>query len=247
MNENMKFRIHFLTYGNDRFRNSKKRILKEAERLGVFHSRVARCPDDLDENFREQFKRILNCTRLGGYGIWKPHIVLRELERMKDGDGLVYLDAGCTINLQGEKRFWQYIQMVKDSEEGMLSFQLPHCPERDWTTRQTFDYFKMDLNHEHATSSQYLSGILVMKKCPAVIEAVSLWLKAVYEQPLLFTDDLSGMQSYPGFREHRHDQSFFSIIRKKFGTITLPDETWFVPFGNDQSMACPFWATRLRV
>ena len=49
----------------------------------------------------------------------------------------------------------------------------------------------------------------------------------------------------PYFRDNRHDQSVFSVIRKMNNTIVLKDETYF-NFGNAESLKYPFWATRKR-
>ncbi len=36
----------------------------------------------------------------------------------------------------------------------------------------------------------------------------------------------------PYFIENRHDQSIYSIIVKKYGSIKLPDETYFNDWAN---------------
>lgn len=67
----------------------------------------------------------------------------------------------------------------------------------------------------------------------------------MYTNPLLFTDYYNNnQQSY--FKDNRHDQSVFSIIRKKYNSIILNDETCFVSYGNEESLKYPFWATRLK-
>ena len=72
-----------------------------------------------------------------------------------------------------------------------------------------------------------------------------MWNKVLYTNPLLFTDYYNNnQQSY--FKDNRHDQSVFSIIRKKYNSIILKDETFFEPFGNIISLNYPFWATRLK-
>lgn len=38
---------------------------------------------------------------MAGYGIWKPYIVNQKLSEIYDNDILVYLDAGCSINIRG--------------------------------------------------------------------------------------------------------------------------------------------------
>jgi len=55
----------------------------------------------------------------------------------------------------------------------------------------------------------------------------------------LLNDEPSISKNYEEFIEHRHDQSIFSIIRKKFNTYYIEDETY--PIGIKEF---PIWATR---
>ena len=60
----------------------------------------------------------------------------------------------------------------------------------------------------------------------------------------LVTDYYNNTQ-HEYFRDHRHDQSILSVVRKILGSEVIPnDETYFKPFGNEESWKYPFWATR---
>ena len=62
----------------------------------------------------------------------------------------------------------------------------------------------------------------------------------------MYTDHYN-MAQYPYFRENRHDQSIFSLIRKLYGSVVIDgDESWMLPFGEGESLNYPFWATRTR-
>jgi hypothetical protein len=84
-----------------------------------------------------------------------------------------------------------------------------------------------------------------MKKNENIINMNNIWYNVIYENPLLFTDYYNNNQeSY--FKDNRHEQSVFSIIRKMNNPILLEDETWFPNFGSEESLKYPFWATRFR-
>ncbi len=51
--------IHFITYGDNGFVETKKRLVKQAESIGWFDSITAYGPEDLDEDFKEKFKSVL--------------------------------------------------------------------------------------------------------------------------------------------------------------------------------------------
>ena len=156
---------------------------------------------------------------------------------------MIYLDAGCTINLQGEKRFFEYIDLLSNSKQYILSFQLSHI-EKQYTIKEIFEYFNLDLNGKEANSRQIVGGILIMKKIPELIAIINTQLQLYTDNQLLVTDHYSKNQN-GYFIDNRHDQSIFSIIRKLNDSILLDDETFF-NFGDKVSLNYPFWATRRR-
>ncbi len=81
--------------------------------------------------------------------------------------------------------------------------------------------------------------------CDKLRTLFASYFQALIDNDRLFTDEFIHGQAQ-GFKDCRHDQSILSVLRKMQGTIALPDETWFVPFGNEESLKHPFWATRHR-
>jgi hypothetical protein len=58
-----------------------------------------------------------------------------------------------------------------------------------------------------------------------------------------FIDDSIGrLSNIPSYIVARNDQSIFSVVRKKYGTIYLPNETWFGPRWNEDGKNYPIWA-----
>jgi hypothetical protein len=236
--------IHLITYGNNNYVNSKKRLYNEALSSGWFNTITLYGPEDLDDEFKLNFKDILRQQKGGGYWIWKPYIIKKHLDKLQDNDILIYLDAGCSINKNGTQRFNEYVNMVNNNDAGIISFQMDHI-EKKWTTSEIFKYFNIGEDSEVKNSGQLIGGIQIIKKNPNSIKLLNLWNKVLYTNPLLFTDYYNNnQQSY--FIDNRHDQSIFSIIRKIHNSIILNDETYFELFGNEESLKYPFWATRLK-
>jgi hypothetical protein len=253
LNFDEKIPIHFITYGNHRFRESKNRLLKEALDFGAFKTITGYGPEFMSREFIEKFKNILSLPRGGGYWIWRPILLLQKLNEINDGEYLVYLDAGCKLNPYGKKRFYEYIDMFKNSDYGIISFPMtgklgPGNLEREnvWTNTEIFKYFNVPINGEFGNSGQYLGGILVMKKNQHLLKIINLLIKALYDDPLMYTDHYTQNQHLQ-FKENRHEQSLFSLLRKIHGSIVLDgDESFMVPFGGQESMKYPFWASRIR-
>jgi len=239
-------KIHLITYGNHVFTNAKKRLLNDAIEFNEFETITGYGPEDLPENFKTTFKDILNLQKGGGYWIWKTIIISEKLKLIKDNDILIYLDSGCKLNPLGKQRFAEYIQLLNNSEYGIISFQMPNCIEKNYTTIEIFNYFNIEINSDIANNGQYVGGILIMKKNTHLLKIMDLYTKALYDNPLLFTDHYN-INQHKEFIANRHDQSVFSIIRKIHGSVIIDnDESWIIPFGNGESLKYPIWATRLR-
>lgn len=237
--------IHLITYGNSQYTNSKKRLYKEGLESSWFESISLYGPEDLDLDFKTKYKKILKQPRIAGYGIWRPYLILKKLKELHDNDILIYLDSGCTINKLAKKRFNEYIDMLKNSDQCIISFQMSFFPEKKYTTKEIFEYFNIDSNSEIANSGQILDGVLIMKKNKKLIEMINKWYDVIDYNPLLFTDYYNKNQNNY-FVDNRHEQSIFSIIRKLNGSVLLSDETWFEKFGEGKSLEYPFWATRIK-
>ena len=244
MNQN----IYIIFYGNEPYESKKKRLLEKLKNVIDWFDDVFSCgPDDLNEEFKNNklIGNVFNSQGRGaGWWTWKPQIIYQKLNEIKENDILIYMDAGCSVNTSGEKRFKEYINMLNNSDYGILNFQLTQ-PETKWTNNATFDYHNVDLNSDIALSNQLLSGLIIIKKNSHSLDIIQKWRKVVLDDPYLFSNHYNKKRD--GFRDHRHDQSNFSLICKKYGSITIPDETYFAPGGGFNlpiAQKSPFWAKR---
>ena len=235
-------KTHLITYGDAKY-NAQLRFFKEtAAHAGFFDLIDAYSATDIGPDFYREFKDVLNLRRGGGYWIWKPYFIKRKLEEIEEGDVLIYCDGGCMINSRGHERFKEYVRMVQESELGIISFELPHL-ETAYTKREVFDYFGSQAELEN--TNQLMATIVILKKCAHTQMLVDIWYNTLVKHRALFTDEMDEQGQAAAFIDHRHDQSIFSIIRKKFGSIVIPDETYFLDFVREGQLY-PLWATRLR-
>jgi len=238
--------VHFITYGDDKFAKAKNRITNEAKSFGEFSTITAYSPENLSMDFKVQFSDILTQKRGGGYWIWKIDIIRQSLLKINTNDFLVYMDAGCTVNLHGKNKYAEYMQLFEHTDHGILSFQMDMYPERNWTTKKIFDYFDVDLESNIATTGQYCAGIIIFKKNNHSKLFIDEFTKCINFDSQLITDKYNDKIANRFLKENRHDQSIMSLIRKKIGSIVIPDETQLKPFGSNKSKIIPFWQTRYR-
>lgn len=216
--------IHFITYANHILENSANKLCQEAVNYGEFSKITKYNPNMITSNFKKKYKDILERPRGGGYWIWKWNIIKQKLDEINYEDYIIYLDAGCSFNNNSKGRFNEYIELLENSNYGLISFKMKDCQEKQWTIKQIFENLNIDINSEFANSGQYCGGILIIKKNKHSINIINKCLELLDFDNLLVTDDYNHTNQETFFLENRHDQSILSIIRKIYGSVVIDDE-----------------------
>lgn len=247
---NMKQNKWFFTFGGptENFHNSVKRICSEAKEIGEFDHIIGYNEKDLMNNpiFWNKHKDFILSSKRGyGYWLWKPFLTKTTFDKMKDNDILVYSDAGCQINSNGKARLQEYFDIVNKSKYANYSIQIPPYLEKTFTKMDAFNYY--DTNQPDITDTgQLIATIFIIRKCELTVNLINDWYDGCCKYHLL-DDTPSHIPNDPSFVTNRHDQSLFSVVRKKYGTEKSEfDETWFAPDWNSSGKNYPFWATRIR-
>lgn len=240
--------INFVTFGDSNgFKRSIVRIASEAKQMGVFTNIWACNEHALDQRFRQQHKAFMVNNKRGyGYYIWKPQIILQCLRKTAPGATLVYADCGCELSPTGKPRLLQYIDMARNDSKGLLAFQMGH-PEKDWTKMDTILRVFPTPTEQLLNSGQILGGINVWIHRPETIAFLEEWVAICVEDGYHHVSDAPsrGARNAPSFREHRHDQSVFSLLCKKYGVTAITDETYDPHSWRQRGW--PVHASRLRV
>lgn len=234
--------VCFVTYANQKFEAAKQRIGREALAMGVFTRTVLCGPENVAKEVREKMMPYIDMPRGGGYWLWKPVIVKSVLDTLKENDILVYCDAGCTLNAGGVKRMKEYIEMVKSPAKPVVRFQMNWHHEKCWTNEPVFQHFKIPADSPHRQTGQYMATAFVLRKCAISCKIIDQWYSTAVKHPALFSDALTAQNRTLHLKDHRHDQSVFSIIAKlnAANIHTLVDESIHTQAGK------PIWATRKR-
>ena len=235
--------IHFCSFGDSlRYSNSIRRIHNEASSSNWFHSVNVFTEQTLDQAFLNSHSNFMRYTRGFGYWIWKAQVTKQMLDNpnVNEGDIIVYIDSGCHINLQGKERFEHYVKTLQDSEHCVLGFQLPYI-EKQWTKMDTLalfpDYIK--------DTNQLVGGLFMIKKNKQAIDLVQEW-QSIMSNTKFIDDSPSTLANDPIFKEHRHDQSVWSCLRKLRGCVLFEDETYHENWDSEWIMSKPFHAKRIR-
>jgi hypothetical protein len=215
--------VHFCTFGSEpRFTNTLKKLLAEAEDSGYFDTIRKFNQDDLklDPSLRAFMAR----SRGYGFWLWKPMVIAEMLVGSSIGDIVVYADAGCGIVSTGKARevFREWIHDVCTHPTRRLAFQMSF-KEEEYTKADVFEAMGC-AEPQYKLTGQHIATFQVLMNTTENKELVANWLKwCSLEDFRLVSDQPSRIPNPPGFQGHRHDQSIFSLLVKKFGASVHPD------------------------
>lgn len=223
-------KLAFLTFGggNEDFHGAVQRICRQAETFNLFKKIYGFTDHDL-KNDTEWWNKhgnfVTNNKRGYGYWIWKAYLIKKVMQDMEMGDIILYTDSGCELNINGRSRMIDYIKLVMKNDT--LAMKL--CfPEKQYTKMDLMNAIECPV--EHRDDGQVEAMIIFLKKTEKNLQILDEIIQ-LYEQDNyhLVDDTPSISENDKIFIEHRHDQSIFSLIFKKYNCFTIPDETFFHP------------------
>jgi hypothetical protein len=208
----------FITFGTSvgsdgkKYYEAVKRITTQATNTNLFTNIIGYSEQDLinDEQFWNTHSEFITTNPRGyGYWLWKPYIIKKTMEQMNDEDILLYLDCGCEININKTDIITNFFEFVKtDYIIGATTFA-----EKYWN--------KMDLLTKlNATDGKYIdtpqiqAGAILLLVCPLTRAIINEWYELACDYHNI-DDTPSINKNCIGFKEHRHDQSIFSLLLKK--------------------------------
>jgi len=197
-----------INYADEKYECTRKNNTKTAYQKGKVDKVIEYSPKDLDLKFREKNSIILSYPRGAGLWIWKPYIILKTLDSLKDGDYLFYADAGTFyIN-----KLQHLIDALEESKQDMLPFELPLL-ERQFTKKETFAL----MNYSEYESNQICGTYILLKKTNFTISFIQEWLDYMEDERICsFKYFCPEIEEFKDFCIHREDQSVFSILCKKY-------------------------------
>lgn len=239
--------IHTLTFGSpsEKYDWTLDRLKKQSESINLFETIniftekniFDFCPDlKIHKNF-------MSSTRGYGYWIWKYFLISEMFENMLYDDILLYLDAGCSINKNGIERFKFYLQMVE--KHNILAFKMEHL-EKKYTKKDTYlRVIGKDINFYN--EGQVHASCFFIKKTKDTINFVNEIKNVCVEKNYHYINDNKSLEKNDEtFIEHRHDQSVFSLMCKKYKAFLIDDETYWEPNWNSFGKNYPIWVTRIK-
>lgn len=244
-------RVLFLTFGDgtDDFRAASLRLMEQAQSIEVYNLAIglnhegllAASPEYVDaqssivqldtypKSFRAAKAWVIQAGLLGYFGKF---------------DVVCYADSGCEIVSNPVTRLILKLHVQRAYKHGGLAEQLPSS-ERDWTKKRTLDYFQTSLADSLSGHVQATWSFWRVDK--ENIELVNRWCALSDSELDLWQDPKDRNEEAEYFKEHRHDQSLFSLLWKDAG---LPMKTvsgeWELRLGKVRGACIPIHTLRNR-
>lgn len=223
-------RARLATYGNAAYQASRQRLVGEAHDSGLFALGGAawneRTAATLVPSSARETRRILDtCKRGNGYWLWKPLVVHAELERLAEGEVLVWADAGCVLDAQHADELRDRLLRLTEDQPVDLAV-LPNHTNAQRCTGGAAELVAQTRRPAFWRSDQAEASRILLLKSPKAVELVEAWATAALQTPHLFTDEPSHAPNQPEFVEHRHDQAVLSCLMFDRELAGTPEAGW---------------------
>jgi len=211
-------KIKFITFGShNNYIDAANRLANQAKQMNIFTEIILYTPEYLkkDIEFWNRHSNFINNNNRGyGYWLWKSYIIKKSMGNMNNNDILLYLDCGCELGLDRKDKLLECINIVKtDKIVGSLI-----CIEREWNKMDLL--LKLNMNNDnYLDTPQRQGGANLFLVCPETRNLVNEWyvLSCDYHN---IDDTPSNKKNLDVFIEHRHDQSIFSLLTKKYNIFS---------------------------
>jgi hypothetical protein len=223
----MKRRLHLVTFASAAFESSRDRLLASARRSGQFREVVVWDDERLRSDPFVGESSLLAHSRGIGYWFWKPHIICDTLERVAEGDVVVYSDAGRFEDRYAIDRSVAPLIQFAEQHEGLFPGVLVSNfgPNAWWTRRDCFVLMGCD-DVRFWEHPQVQATFSLWIKCERALSFVREWrtycsdIRVVGDGP-----NTCGLANLPGFIDHRHDQSVLTNLVVKLAATPFVIES----------------------
>ena len=233
----------FITYGGGKkgYERARKRLMRQAIQTGIFTESVGYYMDMIknDKEFKDMYRKLVKKYKQGnGYWIWKPYIIMKELNKTRNGDLIVYADAGCKFNMKHKEKWLNTLKDMKCKYNKDIILQGMKTTVSKWCRIDSINYYGLynetnnSIDNGLINFGMHVGGILWMYNTPKVREFINKWYWDMYynyETLLIDSKFKTILPNMPDFQVHRHDQCILTIIGYKYFKdiiYDISDTTW---------------------
>ena len=200
-------KVHFITYSDELYKDRQAMLdAKAKNEFDEVHSYNRKWLIETD--FYKENNKILDEKRGGGYWLWKPFIILETFKKIDNGDAILYIDCGDIFSNNVREFLAHYFQ----DNSSLLT--IGGHPQKDYTKRDCFIKMGCDESKYH-NFIQLEAGIIGFKKTEEITNIIEEWLSYAKDENVITDIPNILSDNYPGFVDHRHDQSIITNLAVK--------------------------------
>lgn len=210
--------------GEEKYIQSCERLKNQAIDSKLFENIIVYNDIDLmkDELFQKMHGDFIKKNIRGyGYWIWKPYIIKKTMNSLKNGDILLYLDSGCQLPTNRWHLLENLFQICKkdlligsDLSYQGYNFDQNIAKEINWCKSDIFHIMGIKYEDNVLNTVQREAGCVMYLVCKETRNLIDEWYALCCNYHLI-DDSPSLLQNEKEFIENRHDQSLFSLLSKK--------------------------------
>jgi hypothetical protein len=214
-----------VNFANDIYIESQKLSSNTGMSVGGFDRVISYSPDSISKRFKQKNRDIFSLKRGYGYWLWKPYIILDALRKSKKGDWIFYSDSAVefidTVDL--------IIDAVESKNQSVFPFEIKGAKEVQWTKRSVLEAFDL-WGDDGSYTSQRSGAFILLKNSDEAVKFFTEYLDYCEKKNLL-DDSLDLKNEHSMLIEHRHDQSIFSCLTKKYDLDVFRDPSqWGIKY-----------------
>jgi len=196
---------------NELFRESRLRLNASAQRFGIQSVNSYDFETIRSTAFYAENKAILDLPRGLGYWLWKPYIILDTMNRLQDGDIVVYADRAIEFIAPVDP-----LRQICANEQPVMLFANGNLRNSAWTKRDCFILMESD-QKKYWRGLQCDGSFALFRKSPEAMQFLNVLMNYCRDERII-TDlaNTLGKKDLPDFIEHRHDQSVLSLLAARY-------------------------------
>ena len=201
-------KIQLLSFASRIFYGSQAKLIESASKFGIRNWATWKYYQLISTNFFWKNIRILRSRRGAGYWAWQPFIIKRALEKVSEGDVVVFCDSGL--------EFKRDISLLKGiiSENDVTVFSAGNFVNSEYTKRDAFIIMGCD-SDKYWNGPQVLGGFHIWKKNTNSIKVINEYLEYCTNYQIVSDSKDRFGSTFSNYVAHRHPQSILSLLAIK--------------------------------
>ena len=217
--------IFYITYATgDKYLEMADKIVNNSSKY--FDKNILYKKEDIDDEFYNKNKKILDSKIGAGYWLWKPYFILKTLEKVNENDIVFYLDLGDDL-------YNDIKDFILEGVRGGDGFFLieGHHNHLRWTKNDCF--ILMNCNEpEYFNSTQLEAGCCAFIKNDKTLNFIREWLFFCQDYDIVSNESKTPNDN--SFIEHRWDQSILTnlSIKHKIKTVSIHEASRYIIYNK---------------